>query len=440
MSWESDFERLSALTCVKWTHHRSSQNHQASKDQGAPLAQGHLGSGDPAGFGGRPIIPAWVADMDLPPVPAVTDAIRALADSGDLGYNFAAAEQLPRAFAERQWHRFGWQLDWQPETGFTAEIRPGGLRLFCDVLQAVELALWAHTSPGDGIVLFTPVYAPFYRAIQSCGCRLVEVPLDPGTWRLDPERLEAAIDPGTRAILTCDPHNPTGRSFSRAELTAIADIAERHDLLVVSDEIWADIVYPDAPPHIPIASISPETERRTVTVAAASKAFNLAGLRCAIAHIGHPGVAERARELPGHLLGTVASTSAAATLAAWTLGDEWLAETLAHLHANRDYLASRLSAELPEVRFSVPEATYLAWLDFSATALCGGAVAGQGDSTAAGQCSDPTDRLLAEAQVALSKGSDFSVRAGSYVRLNFATTRALLEEMIDRIIGAVRGA
>lgn len=378
MTWATELERLRSLTCAKWTWY------------------------DPD------VIPAWVADMDYVPAPVVTDAMRALIDRGDLGYNFAAAGVLPEVFSDRQSTRYGWPPG------------PKRVRLFDDVMQAVETALWLNTSKGDGVVLFTPVYHPFFKAIESTGCRLVDVPLESGTWRLDPERLSAAIDDTTRVILTCDPHNPSGRSFTRDELTTIAEVAERHDLLIISDEIWSDIVYEPAA-HIPIASLSPEVEARTITITAASKAFNLAGLRCAIAHLGHRPTAEKIAELPGHLLGAVNSLGAEAMLAAWTQGDEWLAETVARLESNRDRVAERLAAELPDVGFTLPESTYLVWLDFSAYGL--------------GE--DPSKELLERARVALSRGLDFGPEGAGYARLNFATDRELLDEMLDRLVGVL---
>lgn len=378
MTWETEIERLRSLTCAKWTWF------------------------DPD------VIPAWVADMDLAPAPVAVDAVRALLDRGDLGYNFAAAYKVPEVFAERQQRRFGWRPDVER------------VRLFCDVMQAVETVLWLHTSPGDGVVLFTPVYHPFFHAIEGCGCRLVDVPLEPGSWRLDPERLEAAIDTGTRVILTCDPHNPSGRCFTRDELAAVAAVAERHDLLVISDEIWSDLVFTGAQ-HIPFASLSEDVATRTVTVTAASKAFNLAGLRCAVAHVGHIQTAEKLAELPGHVLGAVSSPGAEATLAAWTLGDEWLGQTLSLLEGNRDRLAERLAAQLPGVGFALPESTYLAWLDFSEYGL--------GD--------DPAGALLERARVALSKGLDFGAEGAGYARLNFATHPSVLDEIVDRIARAL---
>ena len=381
MTHAEDLARLRSLTGVKWTYYADD------------------------------VIPAWVADMDLPPAPVCVDAVRALLDRGDLGYSFAAASRIPEVFAERQTRLYGWSPD--------AERT----RLFCDVVQAVEVALWAHTEPGDGVVLLTPVYHPFYGAIDATRCRLIDVPLGGPTWPLDVERLEAAIDATTRVLLLCNPHNPTGRSFGADELSALADVAERHDLLVISDEIWADLTYPPAR-HIPFASISPAAASRAVTVTAASKAFNLAGLCCAVGNLGHDGVSNTIAALPHHLFGAVSSPGAEATLAAWTLGDQWLETTRAHLQANRDHLAARLARELPEVGLTTPEATYLAWLDFTALGL--------GD--------DPAGALLDTARVALSGGLQFGAAGAGFARLNFATTRTLLDEIIDRLVAAIGAA
>ncbi len=374
----ADLDRLRSLTCIKWARY------------------------------GEDVIPAWVADMDLAPAPVIVDAVRALVERGDFGYNFAAAAQLPETFSAWEEAHHGWRPD------------PERVRVFCDVMQAVEATLWVHTEPGDGVVLFTPVYHPFFPAITSTGRRIVECPLDEEGWRIDPERLASVIDPGTRAILTCNPHNPTGRAFDAEELAAIADIAERHNLLIVSDEIWCDVVHAGHV-HVPIATLSEETAARTVTISAASKAFNVAGLHCAVAHVAHLGVARAFGELPRHLLGAVGSPGAEATLAAWTAAEPWLDEVRAHLTAQRDHLAARLAAELPAVRFDPPEATYLAWLDFRETGL--------GDN--------PAKELHRTAKVALSHGHEFGERGKGFARLNFATSRELLDEIVDRIVAAV---
>jgi cysteine-S-conjugate beta-lyase len=255
------------------------------------------------------------------------------------------------------------------------------------------------------------------------GRTLVDCPLDADAgWRLDADRLAAAIDERTRVILLCSPHNPTGRVFNEAELAAVAEVAARHDLLVISDEIWADLTHPGAA-FSPFASIGEAAASRTVTVGAASKAFSIAGLRCAVAHIGDARVAEGLAALPDHLLGAVGSPGAEATLAAWTQGEPWLEETRHHLTSQRDHLAGRLAAELPEVGFALPEATYLAWLDLRALGL--------GD--------DPARWLLEHARVALSSGPDFGPHGAGFARLNFATTRGILDEIVDRTVTAVRG-
>jgi cystathionine beta-lyase len=338
----------------------------------------------------------------------VQDALAALVDCCDFGYHFQAAAAIPAAFSRWTAERHGWRPN------------ESHVRVFCDVLQAVDLALWLGTEPGDGVVLLTPVYPPFFECITGIGRRVVDCPLDPEGWRIDAARLEACIDERTTALLLCSPHNPTGRVFSREELEAVAAIAERHHLLVISDEIWADLVYSGSK-HTPFASLSGATEARTITATAASKTFNMAGLRCAVAHIGVSDIERRIAELPGHLLGAAGSPGAVATHVAWTEGGPWLEGTVAFLEAQRDHLMGRLAAELPGAVAMVPEATYLAWLDLRAYGL--------GD--------DPAAWLLTDAKVALGSGPDFGEHGTGFARLNFATTRAVLDEALDRIIGAL---
>lgn len=355
------------------------------------------------------VIPAWIADMDLEPAPFCVDSTRALIDRGDFGYNYSAVRKLPEVFAHRQKSRYGW------------DANPDAARLFCDVLQAVEVLLWLSTKPGDSVVMLTPIYHPFFKAIQQTGCHLKEAALNTDDWSFNAENLEAAIDSTTKVILFCNPHNPTGRVYSLDELNAIAEIAQRHNLLVISDEIWADLTYAPAK-HIPFASVSADAAKRTVTVTAASKAFNLAGLRCAVAHLGHPDIQAKVRALPDHFLGAVSSIGAEATLSAWTQGDEWLAQTVNHLKSNRDHLMGRIASELPEATIVKPDATYLAWLDLN--------VYGLGD--------EPAAHLLSHAHIALSRGLDFGTSGAGFVRINFATTRPVLDEIIDRLVTGVR--
>jgi cystathionine beta-lyase len=203
--------------------------------------------------------------------------------------------------------------------------------------------------------------------------------------------------------------------FTRAELERLAAIADRHDLLVVSDEIHSDLLY--APHrHIPMATIAPD---RTVTLTSASKAFNIAGLRWAIAHIGPTGLRERIAALPGHLFGAPNLTAVAATHAAWTQGDDWLAAVMARLDANRCLLAEMVHDRLPGVQYVPPEATYLAWLDANALRL-----------------PDEPAALALTTGVALSPGVDFGRNGTGFVRLNMATSPDLLTEAVERMVSA----
>ncbi|HHJ98948.1 MAG TPA: aminotransferase class I/II-fold pyridoxal phosphate-dependent enzyme [Actinobacteria bacterium] len=360
------------------------------------------------------VLPCWVADMDIRTAPVITEALEDLVRRGDFGYNFSAAAALPDAWVAWQTARHGWRPDVER------------VRVFSDVLQAVDLALWFGTRSGDGVVLLTPVYPPFFRCVESIGRVVVDCPLDPAGWRLGRDLLDEAIERAaaegitTRAVLLCNPHNPTGRVFGPHELAAVAEVARERDLLVISDEIWGDIIF-DGRRHIPFASISDDAAARTVTASAASKTFSVAGLRCAVAHLGVEKIESGIAGLPGHMLGAVSTPGAVASYTGWTQGGPWVEETVRFLASQRDHVRARITAELPRVRMNAPEATYLAWLDLRDLGL--------GD--------DPAAWLLEHARVALGSGPDFGVHGHGYARLNFATTRAVLDEALDRIVRAL---
>ncbi len=352
-----------------------------------------------------PVLAAWVADMDLAPPAIIVDALAEFVAGRDYGYNFAASERLADAFCDWQQRHHGWLPD------------QGRVRRFCDVLHAIDVAIWLHTDPGDGVVLLSPVYPPFITAVTSAQRRIIDVPLDPNDgWRLDPERLEAAIDDRTTALLLCHPHNPTGRVFDAAERATIAKVVIDHDLLLISDEVWADLTHPGFE-HRPMA-LEPGLSGRILTVTSASKAFNLAGLRCAVAHVDHDGVAKQLEALPDHFLGAVSIPGAVASLTAWTEGEAWLEATRSYLTARRDQLTNRLAAEAPDVGLITPEATYLSWLDLTAFDLG----------------PDPSRTLLEQAAVALNPGTDFGDNGEGFVRLNFATSAEILDEIINRLV------
>ncbi len=357
---------------------------------------------------GPDVLASWVADMDFPPDPQVGEAICRVAERGDLGYNFAALDQLHPTWSAWVERRHGLRLDTER------------MKTFTGALHAMESVMDVMTEPGDGVVVFTPVYHVFINAIRSGGRRVVEVPLGPG-YTLDADALADTIDETTKMVFFSQPHNPTGRIYTREELQALGRVAKEHDLIIASDEIWADLAHlPNR--HLPTAQGDPSIADRTVTIGSASKAFNLAALSCAIAHVGDQRVLDTWDAQSSHVHGRPSALSGEGTLAAWTRCEPWLDKTVAQLTENRDHLAARLATEVPEVGFDPPEAVYLAWIDFGATSL--------GD--------DPAAVLLDKAGVALNCGMEFGSNCEGFARLNFATTPEILDMVIDRIISAIK--
>jgi len=362
---------------------------------------------------GAGLIPAWVADMDYPVAPAVRAAIEAALDRGDLGYPDWPEHPLAEPFARRMHTRYGWTPD------------PGHVRGVTDLLQALQVVLTLGSRPGDGVVAFTPNYPPFLATIARMGRALIPVPLRlvGPVWTWDHDRLEAdlARHGGARVLLLVNPHNPTGKVFTRPELARVAELARRHDLIVISDEIHAELVHAPAR-HVPFAALGPEAAARAVTVTSATKAFNLAGLRTAVAHVGPAAVRTEWDALPPDLLGATNVLGVEATLAAWSQGGEWLTALRAHLCAQRDHLTGRIAA-IPGVAMRRPDAGYLAWLELADADLP----------------ADPAAWLREHAGGELSPGGDFGPGNEHRARLNFATTRPLLDEILDRVHDALAG-
>jgi cystathionine beta-lyase len=361
---------------------------------------------------GPDVLPAWVAEMDFPLCAPVRRVLESALEIDDLGYPLdVQPDALPAAFVERMESRFGWRPD------------PRGIEVLTDVVQGIYIAIDQFSAPGEGVLVQTPVYAPFLSAVRELGRRLVEGPLVAGDTRyeIDFDPLRHAIDPSTRVFLLCNPQNPTGRVFERRELETLAEIALAHDLVVVADEIHADLVY-DSRRHIPFASLSPEVEARTLTLTSATKAFNIPGLRCAIAHFGSEALRKRFARVPRHVRGGLGSLGQAATVAAWREGQPWLDAVLAYLDGNRHRVAHFVAERLPGVRSFEPEATFLAWLDCRALELE----------------PSPHQFFLEHARVALSDGGVFGAPGRGFARLNFATSRPLLDEIGTRIEKSLR--
>jgi cystathionine beta-lyase len=358
------------------------------------------------------VLPLWVADMDFPVADPIRRLIQRSLDLGDLGYPVhPGPTRLPATFAERAEERFDWSVE-------TASVE-----LITDVVQGLYVALQQFTEEGEGVIIQTPIYPPFLTAVREMRRTLVENPLvvADGGYTVDLEGLRRVIDGRTRIILLCNPHNPSGRAFRREELEGIAELAAARDLVVVSDEIHGDLVFPGSR-HIPFASLSPEVAARTITLTSASKPFNIAGLRCAVAIFGSAELRERFLGCPRHIRGGLGSLGIAATEVAWRHSQPWLDEVLTYLETNRELVAEFIASRLPGVGHFRPEATYLAWLDCREMGLE----------------PSPYQFFLSRAKVALSDGAAFGSPGRGFVRLNFATSRQILTEALERMVEALR--
>ena len=359
------------------------------------------------------VLPAWVADMDFDMAEPIRASLARIMEANDLGYApKLPASGLPEAFAAFAARRFpGW------------EVVPERMVAIADIVQGIHLAIEAFTRPGDGVCTLTPVYPPFLQAVAETGRRLDHSTMvrGRGRYEIDFDALRAAIDGRTRLLLLCTPHNPLGRVFDRDELESLARIAIERDLVVVADEIHADVVYRGSR-HIPFASLGPEVEARTVTMTSATKSFNIAGLRCAVVLFGSDRLAERFNAWPERIRGAVNSFGMEATRIAWTECDEWLDALLAHLEGNRDFLHSFVGERLPGIRMVLPAATYLGWLDCREYGLE----------------PDPYQWFLDRARVGFNDGRDFGDGGDGHVRINFATSRAILAQVLERMEEALQ--
>ncbi|MEU9918495.1 MalY/PatB family protein [Streptomyces sp. NPDC051001] len=371
------------------------------------------------------VLPLWVAEMDVPLAAPVVEALHSALDLGDTGYPFgtAYAEALA-AFAQERW---GWD-----------GLRVEHTAIVPDVMLGIVEVLRLITDPGDAVVVCSPVYPPFYAFVGHDAREVVEARLGPDL-RVDPRALEDAFVRARRggrraAFLMSNPHNPTGVVHTRQELEAVAALARRHGVRVVSDEIHAPLVLPGAT-FTPFLSV-PGAENAFM-LASASKAWNLAGLKAAVAVAG-PEAADELRLLPeevGHgpsHLGVIAHT------AAFREGGGWLDELLLGLDANRRLLGELIAEHLPEVGCVRPEGTYLAWLDCRGLGLHDD---DDHDTDGPGVVSDvagPARMFLDKARVALSSGHVFGSGGEGHVRLNFATSPAILREALARMGRAVR--
>ncbi|MBW0012553.1 MalY/PatB family protein [Mycobacterium sp.] len=357
------------------------------------------------------VLPLWVAEMDFPTAPAVLDGIRACIENEEFGYPRFNEDTLPVATAEWCRQRYGWP------------VQPDWVRVVPDVLKGMEVVINFHTRPESPVALPVPAYMPFFDVLHVTGRQRVEIPMvqqDSGRYLPDLDALEAAFVRGAGSVILCNPNNPLGTAFSAAELRAVVDIAARHGARVIADEIWGPVVYGRR--HVPAASVSDAAAETVVTLVSASKGWNLPGLMCAQVILCNRRDADdwdRINML--HRMGT-STVGIRANIAAYQHGAPWLDKLLEYLRANRDHLVHALPKSVPGVKVTSPEGTYLSWVDFRALNLP----------------TEPAEFLLAKARVALSPGIPFGAAVGSgFARLNFGTTREILDRAIEAIAAAV---
>jgi cystathionine beta-lyase len=353
------------------------------------------------------VLPLWVADMDFPSPEPVVRALRERAEHPFYGYGFEEPE-FYEVIVDRLQKRFGWRVSAEAIVHL-----PG-------VIPGFNLACRAVAAPGDGLLLQTPMYPPILRAPVNCGLTREEAPFGRGAggrYEIDFDVFRSAISERTRIFLLCNPHNPVGRVWERTDLSRIAEICLERNLMIIADEIHCDLVYAGHQ-HVPIASLGPEVERRTITLMAPSKTFNLPGLKSSIAIIPDATLREKFVASQLDLVRAVNVFGYVATLAAYRDGQPWLDDLLRYLEANRDFLAQYVADKLPGITMTKPEGTYLAWLD------CRGAMLPK---------DDPFTFFLEGAKVALSDGAAFGTPGQGFARLNFACPRALLTEGLERM-------
>ncbi len=359
---------------------------------------------------GKDILPLWVADMDFVSAEPILRALRQRVNHAFFGYTIPLGELcdtiLDRLKALYQW-----------------EVHEDEVFYLPGLVTGLNFAVQAYTEQGEGVLVQPPVYPHFVKDPVHHGRTLMDPPLVPkgDTYEVDFEAFEKAITSQTKIFILCNPHNPVGRVFTQAELEKMAEVCLRHRLVICSDEIHCDLVFPGFR-HIPIASLSPEVAKWTITLMAPSKTYNLAGLRCGFAVIQNPALANSLKKAmlglnPGmNIMGQVAA------LAGYREGKEWLDQVMAYLKENRDFLYRAVPEKLPGVRMTKMEGTYLAWLDCREAGIPG----------------NPFQFFLKEAKVALNDGGEFGKGGEGFVRMNFACPREMLNQALEQMSGAMK--
>ncbi|QBI53111.1 MalY/PatB family protein [Streptomonospora litoralis] len=354
---------------------------------------------------------AFIAEMDFGTAPPITEALHAAVDGMDFGYlPPRAVATMAQACADWQRERYGWDVD-------PADVHP-----IADVVKGFETAIEHLSRPGSPVILPTPAYMPFLTVPRALGREIIEVPMafDGRRHVFDLDAIDRAFAAGGNLLTLCNPYNPLGRVFTAEELIGLSEVVERHGGRVFADEIHAPLTYPGHR-HVPYASVSPAAARQAVTATSASKAWNVPGLKCAQLVVSNRADAAALAEIGPVLAHGAGNLGVAAATAAYTRGGPWLAEVLDYLDGNRRELGELVAEHLPGVGYTQPEGTYLAWLDFRRRGL-----------------GDHPGRVLHErAGIVLVDGPDCGEPGRGFARLNFATPRPILRQLVTGIAAAV---
>ena len=350
------------------------------------------------------VLPMWVADMDFAAPPVIIQALQKRLEHPMVGYS-VPQQDLREAIVADLWAKYAW------------DVQPQELIFLPGVESGVNMALKALVQPQQNVVVQTPNYPPLRHAPGHWGLNKVElefVAQVDGTYTTPLDALRESLS-GGGALLLSNPHNPIGKVFPRDELQAVADICLQQDAWIISDEIHAELCF-DGRVHTPTASLSPAIAKRTITLMSASKAFNIAGLKTSYMIIQDTALRERVNHARCGMVDSVNPLGMEATRVAYSEGGPWLNALKTYLQSNRDFLVQAVKTRLPGVTMTIPQGTYLAWLDCSALEL-----------------DNPQQFFLHQAKVGLSPGLDFGDHAQQFVRLNFGCPRALLEEGLARM-------
>ena len=358
-------------------------------------------------YKGRDILPLWVADMDFVTAPEILDALQQRLDHGVFGYTIPHEAPIEAVinYLDRQ-HNYSARAAW-------LNFLPG-------LVPAINLCCHAFTKPGDSVMTATPVYPPFISAPDYAERELIKVPLcldSKDRWTLDIAAMEAAIQPHTKIFVLCSPHNPVGRVFSKEELTALADFCERHDLILISDEIHCDLVFDAEAKHTLTATLSEQIADRTVTLMAPSKTYNLPGLACAFSVIENTKLRAQFQKTIRGIITEVNCFGYAGITAAYDHGEPWRQALLTYLRNNYNLIYDFIGREIPEITFRPVESTYLAWLDVSKLGI-----------------KDPVGHFEKHG-VGLTDGTPFD--GHQHLRLNFGCPHNRLEEGLEKIKAAL---